>query len=196
LDVVLEFLAGMRTGRISVVTISRRTPSDLAVDAVGEARFSDRIAKSKLTTPLLAEVVKRKLLRKRVCLVCLHCGFMWERSIGELESRISCPNCGSTMLYVSVSRDNCTSVSSIVRKKLRRIKLSKGEIVRLKEAYDVASLVNTYGRYAVEALATRGVGVSTARKVLQKLIFGEEHFYKALVEAEALYVKYSSKLKR
>jgi ATP-dependent Lhr-like helicase len=194
--VALDFLKSIAQGKKCVKTISLKNPSPLTVDVVSEARFTDKLMKVKLTASVLAEIVKRKLSQYNVCFTCLTCGYRWERKIGELGDKISCPQCGSTMLYVSSSSEDCKRISLIVLRKRKANKLSKDEIKMLKEAYEIASLVNSYGRFAVEALASRGVGLATARKVLQKLVFGQEAFYKALVEAETTYLKYIASRKR
>ncbi len=196
INTALNLIRLLREGRLCVGSVSLRTPSPLTAHATSEARFTDTVARAKLASPLLAEIVKRKLARKKVCLACLNCGFRWEREIGVLGREISCPSCGSKMVFVSLRDEECKSIASVVRRRKAGSRLSRGEAGLLRRAYEVAGLVNVYGRYAVEALATRGVGLNNARRVLQKLVFSEEAFYKALVEAEATYLRYIARRKR
>jgi ATP-dependent Lhr-like helicase len=196
LRVAIDFVKSISKGTRCIKTISLRESSPLTVDVVNEARFTDRFVRAKLSGSVLAEVLKRKLSQYSVCLVCLMCGYRWEQRIGDLGSKISCPSCGSSMVYVSRSSDKCREISLVVSRKRRGERLSKEEARSLREAYEVAGLVNSYGRYAIEALASRGVGLQTARKVLQRLVFGEEAFYKALVEAETTYFKYIASRRR
>ena len=83
----------------------------------------------------------------------------------------------------------------LVKRLRRRERLTRDEKKALREYMERANLVIEYGKKAIEALSYHGVGVATAKHVLRKLVFGEESFYKALVEAETRYHRYKHRLR-
>ncbi|ABM81120.1 DEAD/DEAH box helicase [Hyperthermus butylicus] len=195
LEVVKALLRDVGKGYVLISTVSRRNPSPLTEDIISEALFSDRVVRTQMPATLVAEAVKRRIKARQVILICLVCGYKWQRRVSELPQEIKCPNCSSKLVYVTTVEEKARDASMLAMKR-KRVGLSRSENKRMREYIEVANLVMDYGRYAVEALVARGVGVSTARRVLQKLVFSEDAFYKALVEAEAKYYKYAYKLRK
>ncbi|MEM2757415.1 MAG: hypothetical protein QW596_03130, partial [Sulfolobales archaeon] len=138
---------------------------------------------------VIAEMVKRRLLGKKVRLICMICGYSYVSSIKDLPDDISCPKCG--VKYVGVCKNLDDNIVKIVKKGLKAgkdYKLAldgdeKEEFIRLKES---AYLVLNYGKRAIIALAAYGVGPETAKKVLA--FRSEEDFYSAIYDLERKYV--------
>lgn len=196
LDSLLQFLHDIGKNKIEIVTLRLTELSPITVEALGDVRFTERLPADKMPTTLLAEVVKRKLARKEVRLACMYCGYTTTKTIGQLEDYPVCVNCGSKMLSVVYSDEEASMVQKLVNARRRHMSIKGDEQKMLSEFYERASLVAEYGKKAIEALSHRGVGLHTARQVLRKLVFGEEAFYKALVEAEARYHMYKHKLRK
>ena len=57
------------------------------------------------------------------------------------------------------------------------------------ELFRLANLVMSYGKMAVYALSTYGIGAETAARILSKFYLTEDDFFKALIEAERNYVR-------
>ena len=120
-------------------------------------------------------------------MVCARCGHTWEEQLSSMDERPRCPRCG--VGFVAPVKTDPRRASEVVRKAWRRERLSREERRLFDEIREAANLVLTYGRRAVEALSATGVGPATAKRVLQALVFGEEAFYRALVEAEQRYLR-------
>ena len=73
-----------------------------------------------------------------------------------------------------------------LRKKLRGLKLSRDEERLLRRAQLSARLFLTYGRLAAMALAGRGVGPSTAARILRDAR-DEDHLVELVLKAEREY---------
>ena len=188
-EVVTKLVESVRSGRtrVELRVVPRLSP--LAAEGLREAGAYDRIRGGFIPRGIVAEVVRRRILRKEVLLVCLHCGHSWVARVGDLSDRVSCGKCGYGV--VGVSKSVSEEVVRIARKALRlgreyRYGLSEEEVKVFERLVDSAALVLDYGRRAVEALAAHGVGPETAKKALQ---YSGEDFYAKLYELEKLYIK-------
>ncbi len=186
LEPLKRLLEDIAAGRVEVVGYDRRRPSPLAEQVLGEARVVDKVAEQ-LPSTILAEVMKRRLANRRLKLICVRCGYVWEARLADLEEKPRCPRCNVSFI-APLKHDEKIAVEA-VRKAWRRQKMSQQEKKVFNELQQAANLVLTYGRRALEAMAVTGVGPTTAKKVLQKLVFGEEAYYKALAEAEQRYLR-------
>jgi len=195
--VLHKFLDEIRTGRIEVKVVSLKTPSPITEDAVAEARFGDRVATDGLPSTILIEAIKRRIASKDVIFLCLMCGKAWTKKLLHINNNdIKCPRCGARMIYPALAKERVEAARALVEKQRRGARLSQAERKAAREVMDAANLVLSYGKKAVEALVSTGIGTRTAKRVLQKLVFGEEAFYRALIEAEINYYKYKHRLEK
>ncbi|HIQ03723.1 MAG TPA: DEAD/DEAH box helicase [Desulfurococcales archaeon] len=189
LNAICNLISLIKNGRVKIhyVESSNETLSPLSSEVLKTPQF---IAFMDVTvsTPLILEMVKRRLENTRVKLVCLMCG-KWSsiEKVGNLPDRIVCPKCNSG--FIAVTKDIELNLENIVKKKLRKGKLVGEEKLVYEEARKSATLVLTYGKVAVIALAAKGIGPKTAAKIIGKLSLGETEFYKAIIEAERNYLK-------
>ncbi|RLI29173.1 MAG: helicase [Candidatus Hecatellales archaeon] len=153
----------------------------------------DKIAPHDLLRPALekseaVEILKARLASRLVRLLCLYRGD-WEtlRRLENLPERPRCPRCGSTLIAVLNPQDRETVEA--VRKKLSGRRLSREEERLWLTAWKNASLIQNYGRKAALALSARGVGPSTAARLLRQPFESEEEFYQALLRAEREYLR-------
>src|SRR5436309_12103698 len=104
-----------------------------AVQDVGECTplavpLLDRIVPHGLLRPAVEEasiidVVKGRLLRSKLRLLCMHCG-QWDsvRSVETLSEHVKCPKCNSTLVAATyLSHD---SLAKTIQKKKRNQKLT------------------------------------------------------------------------
>ncbi len=188
MEALARLLVGIRRGIVRVHAVDLEEPSPLALQALAEARLPDRIREETLPPSILVEVVRRRLQSRRVRLVCLMCGNVWEAVVASLPERVRCERCGAG--FVAPTRLEPKEARRLVEKMRRRQRLTGEEARHARELREAADLVLTYGRRAVEALVATGVGPATARKVLSRLYYGgEEEFYKAILEAEQRYLR-------
>ncbi|MET1128994.1 MAG: DEAD/DEAH box helicase [Thermoproteota archaeon] len=200
LQILLNFLKSIREGRIQIKTVSLREPSPLASSVIRSIPGTDRIRSSTLPTQLLVEAVRRRIEEKEATLLCVLCGSTMTIKIRRIDTKPKCPMCRSQALALIPPHIDVRKARNVVLKarKLQphKEKLNAEERKLLAELMERANLVLTYGKRAIEALSFRGVGVHTAKTVLRRLFQGEHEFYKALIEAEANFHRYSRKLER
>ena len=153
----------------------------------------DKIIPHDLLRPIvpsksLSEIVRERLQSETVRFVCIFNGD-WDgiRVVGEVGPRIRCPKCGSTLIAATYPRND--QLLSVVKKKKRNVKLTPEEEHNWKQAWLSASLVQTKGREAVVVLSGRGVGPSTATRILRRLHRTEEDLYLDILKAEREYAR-------
>ena len=133
------------------------------------------------------DIVKNRLLNKKVNLVCLHC-LKWYASfrVKSLPNKIVCPVCKSSIIAI-VPGDLSTAIA-VAKKARARKRLTEEEKNTLNYLQKSALLYLSYGRKAALALAGRGVGVATATRILSSS-HSEEDIVRKVMEAERKYVK-------
>ena len=153
----------------------------------------DKIVPHNLLRPVipaksLTEIVKERLISQTVRLVCIF-NADWEsiRTVRTLHDKIQCPICRSTLIAATYTGDE--QLMKIVKKKKQRKTLSEDENKAWDRAWTSASLVQTSGKKAVIAMSGRGVGPTTAVRILRKHFHTEDEFYAEVLKAERQYAR-------
>ena len=183
---VLEMIC---RGEISVEVVEQRGPncSPLALPIVDKVIPHD-LLRPAVPVKALSEIVKERLLSETMRLVCFHKAD-WEglRTVRTLQERIRCPICKSTLIAGTYPRDE--NLIKIARKKLQRKSLSPQEDREWQRGWMSASLVQSSGRRAIVAMSGRGVGPTTAARILRRFCRTEEEFYTEILKAEREYAR-------
>jgi ATP-dependent Lhr-like helicase len=109
------------------------------------------------------------------------------RIVGQLGEKIRCPKCGSTLIAATYRSNDL--LTSIVKKKKRRLKLSTEEDHAWRQASLSASLVQNMGKQAIIVMSGRGVGPATATRILRKVHHKEMDLYVDILKAEREYAR-------
>ena len=160
---LLKLLRGLKEGKVSLKLLKVREFSPLARPIIEASYYYD---KSLSVVPLssIVEVVKRRLMKEKVMLTCLHC--LWDGiyEVRELPEGVRCPKCGSR--YVSAVVPPSEEAIKVLRKRRRGSPLTPQEEKLFKRLQLAARIVLNYGKRGVLALAGRGIGPVTALRVL------------------------------
>jgi len=128
------------------------------------------------------------LLAQRVELLCLNCGSAKPEQRAEQISEFpKCSTCGSGLLALRTKVR--ADVAGIIQKWKSRHELREDERQALSQARRTADLILSYGRQAVVALLTWGVGLQTATSILARMHTDEEDFYADLLKAKLKYIQ-------
>jgi ATP-dependent helicase Lhr and Lhr-like helicase len=148
----------------------------------------DRIVPHGLLRPAveetsIIEVVKSRLLSTKLRLLCINCG-KWDgiRTVENLQEQIRCPKCRSTLIASTYLSND--ALPKIIQKKLKREKLRAEEEKEWMTAWRSAGLLQTYGKKAGLVMAARGVGPTTATRLLRNRTGGEDDLYLSILKAE------------
>ncbi len=95
---------------------------------------------------------------------------------------MKCPKCRSTLIAVTYQGDD--ALKGIVARKKRGGKLRPEEEKEWLGAWKAAGLIQTYGKKAGIVLAARGVGPTTATRILRSHLSREDDLYLNILKAE------------
>ncbi len=186
---VREVFDKVKNGEIVVETVlSLGEPTSFAYRVLNKfAEIPEMMAPETVRRDSI-ERMKRAIGLSTVELFCLSCGeWSGEYKIAEMVERPSCPRCNSNLLasfrYASEYAKEC------VKKRLQNLPLDeKGQEV-LVDARRNADIILSYGKRGVIALQVHGVGPQTASRILAKMHYDDEAFYRDLLEAKVRYVQ-------
>ncbi|MFQ5979468.1 MAG: DEAD/DEAH box helicase [Candidatus Heimdallarchaeota archaeon] len=133
--------------------------------------------------------VKKRLEKTRINLICMRPECDYERSfmVSSLEEIIRCPRCQSK--FIAVSHLNAPNVKKLLRKQLAGKSLDREEQKELRTAKKAADLVLTYGRLAAFVMAGRGIGPTTAIRVLRTPYKDEPGLILEIMKAEVEFAR-------
>jgi len=134
------------------------------------------------------ELFKQRLMNTKRRLVCMNCG-EWSQTytINEMPEQVKCPKCDAKLL--AVMHPLRTDTQRVVQKALKDKPLNELEQKVYERARDTAALYIEYNIKAVIALAGRGVGPHTAKKILRKYHETQDDLLKDILEAEKQFLR-------
>ncbi len=154
--------------------------SPLAKQFFNYGAFSELMVPAEPNSQVV-QAFKQELLEKRVRLLCAYCGKKFGRTLSD-DRVLACPYCKSTQLTLE-------EYGEVLEKKKRKRELSEEEKRGLREAKRVVSLIAAYGKRALLALETFGVGPKSASRVLARLHKTDDEFYADLLESQKKFIK-------
>ncbi len=193
-DRTREVLRRLRTGELTFVLVPP-LPGSLGSRVLERLRWQQM---GDVPPPTLLRAVRERLRKEPLLLVCVRCGF--ERTVTADSWRTAggsaCRICkGSLSAVVSPRREEELRILRRYLKSRRRRNASSGRLVSAQErklmqaAYTTADLLATHGEIALIALAARGVGPDTARRILAGHHRSEDELLGELLKAERRYAQ-------
>ncbi len=174
--------------RVASGEISIETTHDVGQCTPFALPLLDRIVPHGLLRPAveeasIIEVVKSRLLSSNLRLLCMNCGD-WDsiRGVDTLREVVRCPKCKSSLIAATYRSND--ALGTIIRKKKRGTKLSPEEEKEWMTAWRSAGLIQNYGKRAGIVLAARGVGPTTATRILRNRTGREDDLYLSILRAE------------
>jgi ATP-dependent Lhr-like helicase len=198
MDSVIDFLSNLKVSYESIIDRWRRKPTPLALQVLDNPYMrKPETASGRLTVlkSIMIDAVKKRLSNTEARLICMSCGYSWKTRPAEVtpSKYLKCPRCGGTLITVTWKGDE--EAIEVVKKYIKRKKLSPKEKKRLSDLHSVASLLLSYtseglNRYVIEALMARGIGPKTLPRILGRLVdYGEREFYRSIIDEERKYVE-------
>jgi ATP-dependent helicase Lhr and Lhr-like helicase len=131
-------------------------------------------------------MMEERLLSKQFRLICMAENH-WNsiRTITTLEDVVTCPICESKMIGVLQLSDK--DFPKLLEKRLRGESLTKEEEKKYKAASLTAELVSRYGKTALLVLAGRGIGATTAARILSPGLKERLQILRAIAKGELQY---------
>ncbi len=175
-----EVLQKIKDGEFRIKV--RKGFSDISKSGI--MRRTDIVIPEKVEEAII-DIFKENLEEKRVYPYCISCG----ASLGTFKIRevsdLRCNKCGSILISVYNKRER---VPNIVKRFKEGKKLSEDDRKTFNDAKERAKLVMSYGKLAIVALSTYGVGADGAKRVLKKF-FSERELYRELIRMQRNFIK-------
>jgi ATP-dependent Lhr-like helicase len=154
---------------------------------VGQLGFEeavDLVSPGRATAAIL-EAMSDRLADEPVVLHCMHCGD-WTRQtrVKRVREPIDCPKCGAQV--VTMVRPWMEEQLNVLSKDGE---LSPDERKTREKLETKASLLSAHGKDALVALVSRGVGPTTAGRILAKQVGDREGLLRELMQAEIDYAR-------
>jgi ATP-dependent Lhr-like helicase len=113
----------------------------------------------------------------------MNCG-NWDsiRGVDTLREVVRCPKCRSSLIAATYRSND--ALGPIIHKKKRGSKLTPEEEKEWMTAWRSAGLIQNYGKRAGIVLAARGVGPTTATRILRHRLAREDDLYLSVLRAE------------
>ncbi|MGA7922734.1 MAG: hypothetical protein WCA77_02020, partial [Thermoplasmata archaeon] len=186
-----QVLAGVRDQRITIELWTPNRWTDGALERLRWQELPDQ------PPPTLLKAVEERLRKEPLTLICLRCGFTRDTTPGRYatEGGNQCRLCrGALSAVLSPRRSGeITQLSKYAKAKWRGKRAPRSPpptlLALVRQAYTSAELLATYGERALLALAARGVGPDTARRVLSRLYRHDAEFFGEILKAERSYAR-------
>jgi ATP-dependent helicase Lhr and Lhr-like helicase len=192
-------LEAVRSGAITIVAAVPGALSDGPIERLQWRTLPDT------PPPTLLKAVRERLEKESLVLVCLRCGFVRTTTPARYRSEggSRCLLChGSLSAVLSPRRtDEVDRLSRYAREKWRPVQRTATRGKRRERAptpevealvrtgYTSAELLAHYGERALLALAARGIGPETARRLLMRLYRDDDAFFTEILRSERSYAK-------
>ncbi|MHA2202787.1 MAG: helicase-related protein, partial [Candidatus Hodarchaeales archaeon] len=165
-NAVVVFFGQLHDGSLKIEEISvKRFESPLSLAATQP--ISMNVLKLR-PSHIILEKVEKRIRNTWVKLVCmrLECKFEKVQRVESLTEDIQCPKCHSR--FIAIVHQNKKGTKGLLKKSvLKGIKLTREEKKDLNTAKKSADLILSFGKKAAFVLAGRGIGPTTAIRILR-----------------------------
>ncbi|MGC8586712.1 MAG: DEAD/DEAH box helicase [Candidatus Micrarchaeia archaeon] len=182
---VSAFQKMLREGSINI-KIFRDAGSPLTEEILKSSYYYKELMLPLLPTDAEIKQFAEETENKNVEMLCTYCGFVFGKKIGEIgeHENITCPVCGSPMVTVYEEK-----YSDLMAKMKNHKTLGKEEQKMRGEMLMGADLVAAYGKRALFALSTYGIGLSTAARILKFVRKDYRLFLLDLINAQKSFIR-------
>lgn len=134
--------------------------------------------------------MKKATEARTATLFCISCG-KWtdQEKIKTLPEQPECKKCGSKLLALLYPNQDANRLMENLKKRRKGEEIAEEDLKELAQARRKADLILSYGKKAIAALETKGVGPETASRILGKMHPKEDEFYMDLLKAKIQYLK-------
>ncbi|MFH7903601.1 MAG: DEAD/DEAH box helicase [Candidatus Aenigmatarchaeota archaeon] len=138
----------------------------------------------------ILEKIKNRLLNTELIFLCLNCKNIWKRKVKEIDFE-KCIKCNSPFVSILKKEKDLESALKILKKVEKGLKLEEKEKEFYQKLYDSATLFNSFGKKAALVLAGKGIGIETAKKILniKKVYDNENKLIEEIFEKEKEFIR-------
>ncbi len=184
IDRAIEILKKIQNKEIAVIFKSGLSP----IGKIGvRHKYAEVIGPEKPELEIF-ELFKQRLLNTKIRLVCVNCG-NWDQVffVKDVKDNMKCKKCEARLL--ATLKHQWSGAGKIIKKAIRKSPMAQEERWRYERAKKRANLFLTYRRKAVLTMAGKGIGPTTASRLLTKYHRDEDDLIRDILEAEKMFIK-------
>jgi ATP-dependent Lhr-like helicase len=134
------------------------------------------------------ELFKQRLLNTKIKLACVNCG-QWEQTylVKEMPENIKCRKCEAKLL-APIRHLNFDALK-VIKKFLKRSTLTSDERKKYDQLKQRGDLYLVYRNKSAQALAGRGIGSQTAKRILAKYHKTDDDLFRDILQAERDFIR-------
>ncbi|MHA2237222.1 MAG: DEAD/DEAH box helicase [Candidatus Hodarchaeales archaeon] len=186
-NIVKLFLQKIREGKIKINHVQVDN-FDSPLSTAATEPISSNVLKLRPSSIILEKIEKR-IRNTWVRLVCMRLGCKYEK-LQRIESitDIQCPICLSR--FIAVVHKNKTGIKALLKKSTnKKVKLTTVEKKELRTAKKSADIILSFGKRAAFVLAGRGIGPTTAIRILREPHKNTEDLLTSIYHHEANFAR-------
>ncbi len=179
-----EVLKKIQGKEIKIVFAPEMSP----ISKIGlKQKFGEVIGPEKPVKEIF-ESFRKRIMQTNVRMVCANCGD-WTRTftVKDFPRDLKCEKCEAKLLGVVHPKNQ--DILKILKKKAKKREMTNDEMKKFERVEKSADLYMNYGTQAVITLACKGVGPTTASKLLSHFYRNNDDFFRALLNAERDYIR-------
>ncbi|HID90614.1 TPA: hypothetical protein EYP44_01485, partial [Candidatus Bathyarchaeota archaeon] len=180
LENAIEVARMMREGEIEVRSVEG------SISPMGRMILDRFKWLTEALTPETPKTLKEKIEGVTLDVLCFECGKTLAIDVGAAPNRLAC-ECGSTTLLPL--RWRSTEVLRAYRKWREGRRLGEDELKLFARAKMSGDLIRCYGKRGLVALLVRGIGPTTAARILARMHRTDDELFKDLLEAKRKYME-------
>ncbi|MEW5936333.1 MAG: DEAD/DEAH box helicase [Candidatus Thermoplasmatota archaeon] len=172
-----EIVQKLKDGKIEICE-QRLSP----IGRIGLEKRMELVSPTRPSKAIL-DALKLRLESMEVALLCLNCRRPRRTRISALDPKVRCAYCSSSMVAALPPFEK--DKAKLLAKRVRTAEEEKEMKILAKSA----NLVRVHGKKAVMVLAGRGIGPTTAARILSRIYLNEGELLAKVLEAEINYAK-------
>jgi len=183
-DKAVEILKKIQDKEISVIFKPGLSP----LGKIGvQHKYAEVIGPEKPELEIF-ELFKQRLMNTKIRLVCVNCG-NWEQVflVKDVKDNLKCKKCEARTL--AVLKHHWAGATKIIKKALRKVPLTQEEKTKYERAKQRSELFLVYRRKCAIAMAGKGVGPTTTKRILGKYHKDEDDLMRDVLNAEKQFLK-------
>ena len=180
----IEVLKDIQSGKLMIVLEDGLSP----IGKIGmQHKYAEIIGPDRPEAEIF-RLFRKRLLDTKMKLICVNCAD-WSQTFasGDVKDDLKCGKCGSRLLAPVNPR--IAEAEKLAKKSVKGSQIPVEQLRWLDKLKESAEIFMNYKSRGVIALAARGVGPATARRILAKWYRDEDAFLRAILDAERQFVK-------
>jgi len=138
----------------------------------------------------LLDKIKNRLYNTELIFVCMNCKSYWKRKVKDVDFE-RCIKCNSPLISIIKFEKDLEFALKVLNKQSKGIKLDKNEEEFYNKLYESSALFQSFGKKAALVLAGKGIGIETAKRILnvKRLYEDENELVKEIYKKEKEFIK-------